>query len=81
MQDTLEEYRIKLTKRIIEKGGLFSMFSQHYINDTAKGNELLREFFEQLHHKDLWNFWGVELGLELVWYRCMYLRNQLNQIR
>jgi len=81
IRDMLDQRRNNLLNRIIEKGGLYGMVAAMCAEDYEKANGFLRECFDQIHNKSLWDFWGRDLILDLIRYRLQYLRFQFHQLQ
>jgi hypothetical protein len=70
----IENDRMRVLYGIMARGGLFGSVAEMHIYDEENGNGFIRECFLQCHNPGLFDFWGVELVMEIVTYMLKYVR-------
>lgn len=71
---TSDRQRAFILNGIIARGGIYASVAQMYLKDEAKADAFIKECFLQCHNRELWEYWGLELMLEIISYRLLTLR-------
>lgn len=71
---TVDHQRAFILNGIIARGGIYSGVAQMYLQDETKADAFIKECFLQCHNRELWDYWGLDLMLEIISYRLLMLR-------
>lgn len=71
---TSERQRAFILNGIIARGGIYASVANMYLEDEVKADAFIKECFLQCHNRELWDYWGLDLMLEIISYRLLTLR-------